>query len=241
MAIINWLEGLSLSGGAGILIPSSLFALSVALFGFIIFNLHRSMSVRNALGIDLSGLRKSGRPLFIFLYGVAYVALYGLVFPLLAYVWFCVLVTLLAFLHNTKGPEDLLLIGMAVLTSVRVTAYYNEDLSKDIAKILPYGLLGIFLVNLGQFDYERSVGLLERTVSEEDTAFYYWVYISGQELVLRVTQPSVIWLYHSGKAWVSERVMRMVRRMRHGRAVEAPGESSGADGLVCSSTSDEGE
>ena len=214
MALLEWVEGLSLSGGAGILAPAALFAVSVAFFGFVIFNLHRSMSVRNALGIDLSGLRRSERPLFILLYCLAYLALYGLVFPLLAYVWFWVLVVMLAFLYNTKEPQELLLIGMAVLTAVRVTAYYNEDLSKDISKILPYGLLGIFLVNLGRFDLQESVSLLDCVAAEEDIAFYYWVYISSQELVLRISQPCVSAVYNYLKATVGNQARRVVNRLR---------------------------
>ena len=199
MAIIEWLEALSLSGGAVVVIPAGIFAISVAFFGFVIFNLHRSMSIRNVLGIDLSPLRRSGRPWLIFLYCVSYMVMYGAVFPFLSYIWFWVLVAMLTFLYNSKEPQELLLIGMAVLTAVRVTAYYNEDLSRDISKILPYGLLGIFLVNWGQFDLFASLDLLERTGAEEDIAFYYWVYISSQELILRVTQPGVSAVYRFSK------------------------------------------
>ncbi len=229
MALLEWLEGLSLSGGAGVLAPAALFAVSVAFFGFVIFNLHRSMSVRNALGIDLSGLRKPGRPLHVLLYCLAYLAMYGLVFPFLAYIWFWVLVAMLTFLYNTKEPQELLLIGMAVLTAVRVTAYYNEDLSRDISKILPYGLLGIFLVNLGRFDLQASVFLLERVAAEEDIAFYYWVYISSQELVLRVSQPCVSVLYNYLKATVSNQARRVINRSQT-NSVEIPAASE--DGSV---------
>ena len=173
MAFLEWLEELSLSGGAGALAPAAIFAISVAFFGFVIFNLHKSMSVRNVLGIDLSGLRKSGRPLHILLYCLSYAVMYGVVFPFLSYIWFWVLATMLAFLYNNKEPQELLLIGMAVLTAVRVTAYYNEDLSRDISKILPYGLLGIFLVNLGEFDLQASIVLLNGFAAEEDLALYY--------------------------------------------------------------------
>ena len=191
MQIIEWLDQLSLAGGAGALVPSALFAMTVAIFAYVIFQLQRVMSVQNVLGIDLSGVKKSTRPLHILRYGLAYVGLYGAIFPLLAYVWFCILTVMLAFLYNDKEPRDLLLISMAVLTAVRITAYYNRDLSRDIAKILPYGLLGIFLVNFAEFDFQRSIDLLDGFGAEQEMAFWYWVYISGQELVLRVTQPVV--------------------------------------------------
>jgi len=217
MPILDWLESLSFDGGAGILIPAALFAGSVAFFGFVIFNLHRHMSLHNVLGIDLSGLRKRGGLLFWCLYLLAYVALYGAVFPFVAYLWFCVLVVLLAFLYNTKGPDELLLIAMAVLTAVRVTAYYDESLSRDIAKILPYGLLGIFLVNLGQFDYRESIELVKAAAAEREQAFYYWLFIAGQELALRVTQPAIIGVYGWLKGKASVQAGRVVARWREYR------------------------
>ena len=172
------------------------------------------MSVRNVLGIDLSGLRKSGRPLHILLYCLSYAVMYGVVFPFLSYIWFWVLATMLAFLYNNKEPQELLLIGMAVLTAVRVTAYYNEDLSRDISKILPYGLLGIFLVNLGEFDLQASIVLLNGFAAEEDLALYYWLYISAQELVLRVSQPCISGLYNYLKTMVSDCANRVVKRLQ---------------------------
>ena len=209
-AFIQWLDELSLSGGAGALAPSALFAISVAVFAYAIFHLHRAMSVRNVLGIDCSGLRTSTRPLHVLRYCLAYLALYGALFPFLAYLWFSILAIMLAFLYNDKGAQELLLISMAVVTAVRVTAYYNADVARDIAKILPYGLLGIFLVNLGGFDFQKSIDLLDRLLAEEDRAFYYWVYISGQELFLRVTQPAVSGVYGFLKA----RAGRLAERLR---------------------------
>ena len=117
---------------------------------------------------------------------------------------------------------------MAVLTAVRVTAYYNEDLSKDISKILPYGLLGIFLVNWGQFDLFASLDLLRRTGAEEDIAFYYWIYVSSQELVLRVTHPGVSAAYRFLKNLVVSpwrRIGDRVQATREGLAsIDSPQE-----------------
>ena len=77
MAVIEWLDRLSLAGGAGALVPSALFAIIVAIFAYVIFQLQRGMSVQNVLGIDLSGVKKSTRPLHILRYGLAYVGLYA--------------------------------------------------------------------------------------------------------------------------------------------------------------------
>jgi branched-subunit amino acid transport protein AzlD len=38
--------------------------------------------------------------------------------------------------------------------AIRITAYYTEDLSKDVAKMLPFAILGIFLVDSSYFSIE---------------------------------------------------------------------------------------
>ena len=41
--------------------------------------------------------------------------------------------------------------SFALIVAIRITSYYNEDLSKDLAKMLPFALLGIFLVDPSYF------------------------------------------------------------------------------------------
>ena len=106
---------------------------------------------------------------------------------------------MVAFLSKTKEVEDLLLIAMAVLTSVRVTSYYTEDLSRDIAKMLPFALLGIFLIDLRYFDLSTSTELLNRVGAEWKSIFYYWVFVILLEFVLRITEPYFKALYNSIK------------------------------------------
>ena len=59
MVLPDWLERLSVFGGAGILMPKALICVSVAFFGFVIFNLNRSVSVLNASASTLSELGRA--------------------------------------------------------------------------------------------------------------------------------------------------------------------------------------
>ena len=124
---------------------------------------------------------------------------YILLFPLVAFAWFGVLVVMVAFLSKTGEVQDLLLIAMAVLSSIRVTSYYTEDLSRDIAKILPFALLGIFLIDLNYFQIEESLALLEVVGTEWRIIVYFWLFIVALELVLRVSEPYFKALYTSFK------------------------------------------
>ena len=154
-------------------------------------------------------------------------AKYLLIFPLFAFFWFGVLVVMVAFLSKTREVEDLLLIAMAVLTAVRVTSYYTEDLSRDIAKMLPFALLGIFLIDLRYFDVSTSTELLNRAASEWKSIFYYWVFVVILELVLRVTEPYLKGFYNSFK-----RPSKRRRRARSGSKPTEDVEQETGDGTV---------
>ena len=76
-------------------------------------------------------------------------------------------------------------------------------------------------MNLGEFDYQKSMALLEQAATEEDLAFYYWLYISIQELVLRVTQPTVRLTYGWLRGKGGNHTQRVAGRFRSGRGAEA--------------------
>lgn len=81
---------------------------------------------------------------------------YFLLFPLVSFAFFLVMVASLQFLSSVAsasgpsafslGTEDVLTISMAVVLAIRLTAYVNENAAEELGKILPLGLLGVFLV-----------------------------------------------------------------------------------------------
>ena len=197
---LDVLRQLNFQDAVELLRPAMFFTVGVAIYAIIIFNLYRFMSRKNIFNLDFSKYQESGHPaLRKTLHLIFYLAKYLLIFPLFAFFWFGVLVVMVAFLSKTKEVEDLLVIAMAVLTSVRVTSYYTEDLSRDIAKMLPFALLGIFLIDLRYFDLSSSTGLLNQVADEWRSIFYYWVFVVLLELVLRVTEPYFKALYNAVK------------------------------------------
>ena len=195
------LRELSLNEALQLLEPALIFTVGVAVYAIIIFNLYRFMSRRDIFNLDFSRFEERSRPGFRkTLHLIFYIAKYLLIFPLFAFFWFGVLVVMVAFLSKTKEVNDLLLIAMAVLTSVRVTSYYTEDLSRDIAKMLPFALLGIFLIDLRYFDLSTSTELLNRAGSQWESIFYYWVFVVLLEFSLRITEPYLKALYNSFKS-----------------------------------------
>ena len=219
---VDLLSQLSLSEAVELLRPAAMFAVGVAIYAIVIFNLYRFMSKRDIFNLDFSRFEERSHPVFRkTLHLIFYVAKYVLVFPLFAFFWFGVLVVMVAFLSKTEEVQDLLLIAMAVLTAVRVTSYYTEDLSRDIAKMLPFALLGIFLIDLRYFDAATSTDLLNRVGVEWRSIFYYWVFIILLEFVLRITEPYFKGIYNA----IKNPQRRPARRRRKKEMEEAVEES----------------
>jgi hypothetical protein len=76
--------------------------------------------------------------------------------------------------------------SFAIIVAIRITAYYNEDLSKDVAKMLPFALLGLFLVDPSYFNW----GTINTRISELPEFFtlmaQYILFIVLIEWILRM-------------------------------------------------------
>jgi hypothetical protein len=77
-----------------------------------------------------------------------------LLFPFVSFGFFLMLAAAFLFLTGTAGSsdtfihdtKDILAVAMAVVLSVRVLAYLNREASEEVGKIMPLGLLGVFLL-----------------------------------------------------------------------------------------------
>jgi len=93
---------------------------------------------------------------------------------------------LLMFLAKSGNVANILLVSVALVAAVRATAYYNEDLSRDLAKMLPFALLGVFLVDISYFSFSNSIELVKQMPSFWKTMAYYLGFVIALEFVLRI-------------------------------------------------------
>jgi hypothetical protein len=86
-----------------------------------------------------------------------------------------------------------------VLSPIRITAYYNEDLSRDLAKMLPFALLGVYVVDLSYFSFPASLDALLRAFNQWESITYYLMFVVGLEFILRISSPVVVTVFAAGK------------------------------------------
>ena len=82
--------------------------------------------------------------------------------------------------------NTLLIISATILAAVRLTAYYNEELSREIAKLIPFTLLGVSLVSARFFDFTRVLEHLNQIPQFGGQIISYLIFIIALEIVLRV-------------------------------------------------------
>ena len=167
--------------------PLALFAVGVAIYGFLVFHFYRFLARKEILKLDLSKHNRAGRPLLRKIIAVIFNVVVSLIlFPILIFFWFVVMAGLLYLMNNDRPIESVMLAAMGVVAAVRVSAYYNASLATDVAKILPLALLGIMLIDSSLIGLSESTeGILEATIRWE-TVIYYLAGVVVLEFVLRL-------------------------------------------------------
>ena len=178
--------GVSVNQAAQLLWPVGVYVLGMAVYAVFIFRFYRFIAGRDIFTLDFSKNDNVAFPVFWdFIFLVWYVARYVVLFPAFALFWFAVLTLMLAFLSENRDLSEILLIALATVSAIRICAYYDEDLSRDLAKILPFAVLAIFLIDTSFFDVGASLAVLQQANEQRETIFYYLLFIVGLELALR--------------------------------------------------------
>jgi hypothetical protein len=147
--MITQLLTLVFAGYTEQMISLALYTLGIVIYGIVVWNYYRHLAKRDIFKIDLSKYRPDEK--FVWLKKIVdvffYLIRYMIIFPLFTFLWFGILSFFLFFLAKSQTPQGILLSAITIVSAVRFTAYYSEDLSKDLAKMIPFALLGIFIVD----------------------------------------------------------------------------------------------
>lgn len=141
--ITNWSWESIMGGNFDIFLSLIYLIISIAVYSILIYHFYRFIARR-----DCFKPTKIKHKITIVL--IRYFCL----FPLIAIVFFMGFSLMLIFLTKAYSIDQLLATAFAIIVAIRITSYYTEDLSKDVAKMLPFALLGIALVDPTYFTYE---------------------------------------------------------------------------------------
>lgn len=166
--------------------------LGVTAYSIFIFNFYRMLGRKDIFKLDLRIRNKTRFVLIVRVYRtIIHLAKYITYLPAISVFWFAVLVVILAFIAKSRSVDVVLQIAVTIVAATRVAAYYNEDLAKDLAKMLPFALLGIFLVDPSYISLGVSMETLQDIGGRADTVAYYLVAVIALEYALRIVDTIV--------------------------------------------------
>ena len=193
-------NGLNLKDAMDLLSDVGVYVVGMSLYAVFVFNFYRFLAAKNMFQIDLSRYEQSRfrlvrRLLHVFFYVVKYIIL----FPFFAFFWFAVLTLILTFLSKDRSFADTLVVALATVSAIRMTAYYNEDLSRDLAKILPFAVLAVFLIDASFFAIGESLDVLREVEDYTANIVYYLLFLVLLEFALRIINGVVVAVLRPGR------------------------------------------
>lgn len=162
------------------------FTAVIVIYSTFVFYFYRFLAKKNLIELNLNQYNQYQNQFAIkFFAGLFFIIEYIILLPVLTFFWFAILSILVLILAEGLAVNTILLITAALVASVRITAYLSEDLSKDLAKMVPFTLLGIAITTSGFFN---PLGIIEK-ISEIPSLFtnipYYLLFIIAVEVVMR--------------------------------------------------------
>lgn len=163
-----------------------IFLLLIVLYSVFVWKVYRAVSRKDVLALNLQKYNSFEHPtLEKMLAALLYFMEYIIFFPFLIFFWFAVFALVLLIFSDGLDVHQTLLLSAAVVGAIRVCAYYKEDLSREIAKLLPFTILGIMILTPGFLSIERAISSLNQVPEFIISAGYYIAVIIGLEIVLR--------------------------------------------------------
>lgn len=185
-ASVSQLQGYSVQDYFSTVQPLVIFIAGITLYAVFIFKFYKFLAKRDMLELQLSQytggfggfLAEMAKVLFHWIESL-------IIIPLLIFFWFIVLAAFLLVMGKGQAAGSILLTSASLVAAVRVTAYYSEELSRDLAKMIPFALLGIFLIDSSYFTVGGALETIKEIGGLITSLVSYLIFIVILEFILR--------------------------------------------------------
>lgn len=182
-----------------ILITLVLYTVMILMYSIFIWKFYKFLASREIIQLNLKQYNYSNHPVLEKFLAIAlYTLEYLVILPFLVIFWFAILSIFLLVLSESQDTQQILLISAAIIASTRVTSYISEDLSKDIAKILPFTVLAAFILGNSVFNSGNVIDKIIQIPSLFNNILIFLVFIFVVEFALRGVY-SLVELMRSGE------------------------------------------
>ncbi|MGV8152647.1 MAG: hypothetical protein ACP5OG_06190 [Candidatus Nanoarchaeia archaeon] len=161
------------------------YTLMISLYAIFVWVTYRFLAKKSILELNLNQYNQSQRPrLKKFLAVMFFVLEYIIIVPLITIFWFGALSIFLLLLVKESEVNTILLTSAAIVASIRITAYFSESLSKDLAKMFPFTALCFFILDSKYFSIKTILQRFLEIPALMSNILIYVVFIFITETIL---------------------------------------------------------
>ena len=161
--------------------------LLVVVYSIFIWKFYKFISTKNIFGLNLNKYNTSKNPLLTKLFAGAFHFIeYIIILPFLIFFWFAIFTLFLIILTQNQEISQILILSATVIAAIRMTSYYKENLSQEIAKLLPFTLLAISVLNPTSFSNTQYIEKIFNHLMQLPSFFSQIIYYLGFIIILEV-------------------------------------------------------
>ena len=121
-----------------------------------------------------------------FINRLVYFSKYIIVFPLYSFIWFLIFSFLLVLIAKSRPIGEIMFFGIVIVSVTRIAAYVNPILAEDMAKLLPWALIIVFLIDPQSITIESVQASFNSFMQEIPNVAKYLIFIAFVEWSLRI-------------------------------------------------------
>lgn len=184
--IINFSN--SISGDQKIVFNIVIYTLLILVYCIFVWKFYGFLASRDIIKLNLNQYNYSEHPVLEKVAAVIlYIIEYLVILPFLIVFWFSIFSILLLVLSKSQNTLQILLISAAIIASIRITSYINEDLSKDIAKILPFTVLAQLILIYDLIDSNTILNKIITIPNLFNNIIIFIIFIFAVEFIFRIS------------------------------------------------------
>lgn len=164
----------------------AVYMILIFIYSTFIWKVHKVISRKDIISLNLRQYNSFDHPTLNKLFaGILYFIEYIIVLPFLILFWYILFALVLVFFSEIASIEQILLLSAAVVGSIRLLAYYNHEISAEVAKLLPFTILAITLLSHKLIDIARFNETIRVIGDFAIFVVYALVFIIVLEIILR--------------------------------------------------------
>jgi hypothetical protein len=167
--------------------PVFFIAITITIYSIFIWFFYRFLARRDVLKLNLKKYNVYKHDALIkFLAVLFYIVEFLIVGPIVIFFWFMGLSICFIILAKELDVGTVMLISAALISSIRVTSYFNENLSKELAKMVPFTMIAVVLTDPNFWNLSTTISRISQIPQFFNTAIYYLLFIFAFEALLRL-------------------------------------------------------